>query len=67
MRKAFIRPVHKKNDGPLIGLALCRTNGPPLVDEDIIEHFPADTPGKHIKEEATDMGYEAEWGNVLET
>lgn len=65
LKPAWIRPVHRGDDGPLIGLALCCTNGKCLVDGDVIEHFPKDASGKEIKLEAVDLGYEAEWGSVL--
>lgn len=66
MTQAWIRPVFRGEDGPLIGLALCRTNGACLVDEDVITHYPKDTPGRDIKLDAEEQGMDAEWGNILE-
>ena len=64
-KKAFIRPVF--SDGRrLVSLALARTNGCILVDEDILCHFPADESGKVIKAEAMETwGAVAEWGKPI--
>lgn len=53
-KHAYIRPVHM--DHRLISLALCKYDDP-LVDEDIIAHFPPDEPGKDIKAMAVEYGH----------
>ena len=63
---AFIRPVYRKSDDVLIGLCLARVNTPPLVDEDIIEHFDKHESGKFIRQVAEEMGFTSvEWGSPL--
>ena len=55
----FIRPVYSNNR--LISIAVCSTNGPVLVDEQIKTHFPFNAGGKEIKQEFPT----AEWGNIF--
>lgn len=54
-KHAYIRPLHPEGGGRLKGLVLARTDGPIQVDEQIIEHFPADTPGVEIKAMAVEF------------
>lgn len=46
-RKAYIRPVHAGRE--LVAMAVCTTNGPPIMDSQILEHFPADATGAEIR------------------
>jgi hypothetical protein len=61
-RKLFIRPVYDRNERPL-SLAVCKTNGPITVDEQIVEHYPFHTPGRDIKQDFPE--YEMDWGDVI--
>ena len=51
----FIRPVYVGER--LSSIALARTKHETLVDSDIIEHFPPDTPGRDISAMALEFGY----------
>jgi hypothetical protein len=64
--KLWIKPVHHKETGRLMSLALCRTDNP-LVDEHILEHFPAHTSGNDIEETAKEFfnASEVEWGTSM--
>jgi hypothetical protein len=68
-KKLFINPVHRKDTEELISLALCTTNDP-IQDNEILEHFPSDTPGVDIKDVAVDNEWavsteDVEWGKPL--
>jgi len=64
-RRAYIRPVHGGASGrELISFAVCRTNQPLLVDEQILDHFPADFSGKEIREWYENR-YVLVWGKPL--
>lgn len=58
----YIRPVYQ-ND-VLLSLALCKTNGHILVDQDIVCHFDKNDNGKMIKDSYPDR--QIEWGKPLE-
>ena len=65
----YIRPVCNSDD-QLKGLALCRVKDKPLIDGDIISHFPANTPGVEIKAMAVEFGHAenedcVEWAQPL--
>lgn len=64
-RFAYIRPVHAKDSGKLLSLALCRHNQEILSDGEIIDHFDADTMGKDIKEIAVEYGHATSVDHVL--
>ena len=63
--KRWIRPVY--TGGVLTGIALCRHNGPPVVDSDILEHFPWGTPGTEIEACAVEFhgATSTEWGKPI--
>ena len=65
-KKLFIRPV-SSGTKLLVSIALARTNGCILVDEDIICHFPPDESGRVIRQEALDHwgAEEVEWGEPI--
>lgn len=64
--KFFIRPVHKAETAMPVSIALCRTDGDILLDEDIVEHFPPDTSGKKIRECAHEFHRaRCEWGKSI--
>lgn len=59
--KLWIRPVFV---GPCYSnLALCRSAGALLVDEDILAHYPADVHGAEVRENALE-GYGVAAENV---
>lgn len=64
--KLYIRPAYNAN-GRLMSIALCKTNEQILVDEQVVEHFPRDTGGVHIKEWADEyLGCkDVEWGKPI--
>ncbi len=64
----YIRPVCEEATDWLKGLCLCRMKDtPPLVDSDIVEHFPKDVSGKDIAAAAKEVhGAEStEWGTPM--
>ena len=66
--RAWIRPVYV--DNRLASIALARTDGEILVDEDIIDHFPADSRGVDIRLAAM-VDYDisptrCEWGAIID-
>jgi hypothetical protein len=63
-KHAYIRPVHPKGGGAVMSLALCRCEGALLIDADVYEHFPPDTPGKDIKAIAVEYGHANDILNV---
>jgi len=52
----YIIPVHKLDSVNLVGFALCKCENP-LVDSDVVAHFPSDATGKEIKKVALEFGY----------
>jgi hypothetical protein len=68
--KLWIRPVYIVENGVerRTSLALCTTNGPILVDEQIKQHFPPLTTGVDIKAAAVEFygATDIEWGAALE-
>ena len=66
MRRLYIRPNCTVDDR-LIDLVVTTTPGEPLVDEQIVEHFPKETSGREIREAMLSQypGAEILWGKAL--
>jgi hypothetical protein len=63
--KLWIRPNHRNDEYQrLMSIALCTTDQHILVDSQILVHFPPDTSGNLIRQEAAETfnATEVEWG-----
>lgn len=69
--KLWLRPTFKTNpDGTeeRLSIALCRTSGPLLVDEDICVHFEEPHTGPEMRSVAKEFydATEVEWGTAID-
>jgi len=66
MMTLYMRPYYEGL--PLKAIAVCTTNEPLLVDEQVLEWFEADVTGIEIREHYADHEdgpFHVEWGKVL--
>jgi hypothetical protein len=62
----YLRPVWEVNGDRerLLSIAVATTGGPILVDEQILDHYTPETPGREIKANYPDQQFADEWVNL---